>query len=281
MKIKFKFISSFTFFFIHFCIYSEHNRIISLAPNLTELVYALGLQNELVGNTKQCDYPKESLSKIKIGDYINPNLEKIFQLKPTIVLATIGNPENFLEKISSNDIRIFRFNPHTSTELMGNILDLSKQIGATSKGKYLINKIESSLNNLKKSSKEKHNKKYLFLLQLNPIYSITEKTWIGELFKMGGFINIVPNTLSEYPIVPAEIIAINKPDIIFTGNIIGLTQEQSQNYYKKEFDLIFGDSFTQNIEFIILPKDIFVRAGPRIIEAAEYLAKLNIETNKK
>ena len=101
------------FFLLLICIFSLTNvyanlssvheeRIVTLAPSLTEIVYALGLGKELVGDTLQCDYPLPAKKISKVGDYINPNIEKILQQKPTIVLATIGNPISILNKLEIN-----------------------------------------------------------------------------------------------------------------------------------------------------------------------------------
>ena len=254
----------------------KQNRIISLAPNITEVIYALGLGNQLIANTQLCDYPKDSTSKPKIGNFINPNIEKMIQLQPTLVVATVGTPLSILERINSLGIPVFRYNPHTLKDIEDQILELSKKLDAEKNGLELVNKIELSIFNLKKSTIKNQNKKYLFLIQLNPIYSLTNKTWIGELFNFSGFKNIIPDKLGEFPIIDKELILKEKPKIVFTSGLFNKTEEESRLYFQKEFYNNFGPEFTKNIRFVFLPKDIFVRSGPRVIDAANYLSKMNL-----
>ena len=82
-------------------------RIVSLAPNITEILFALGLGDQVVGVTRYCDYPAAALQKDKVGGLIDPNIERIGALKPDLVIAFRGNPWNVIQKLQSLRLRVF------------------------------------------------------------------------------------------------------------------------------------------------------------------------------
>ncbi len=91
-------------------------RIISLAPNITEILFALGLGDKVVGVTRFCDYPPQAAEKEKVGGMVDPNLERIQALKPDLIIAFRGNPMNLLTKIRNLHFPVFVLDTGTSLE---------------------------------------------------------------------------------------------------------------------------------------------------------------------
>jgi iron complex transport system substrate-binding protein len=241
-------------------------RVVSLAPNLTEIVYALGQGPSLVGDTRQCDYPAAAKSVPKIGDYINPNIEKIISLKPNVVLATEGNPYSTIETLKKFKINSVVIHPQKISEIPAAITAVAQALNATEQGNQLSKKLELAIEEYSKT-KNRH-KTFLVVLNAEPIYSVGPNTWVSDLFTQGGFQNIIKDDLISYPVVSREFLTKNKPDIIF---VLHNEKEAVENIYKKEFSSIYKNG---DFKLVFLNHDIFVRAGPRVMEAMDILKAL-------
>jgi len=261
----------FLYTFINTQIFAQSNneKIISLAPSLTEFVYEFKLEKRLVGVTNQCDYPNNVNAKIKIGDYINPNIESIIKSEAKIILASEGNPRDILEKLKQNSFKVFEFNLHNIDNLSIEVTKLAKFLQVENEAILFNAKLEKLLTNLK-NKKNISNNKYFMALQFDPLYSLTSETWLGDLFSKAGFKNIVPNNKIKYPQIAQEFLLLNKPHIIFSDPMSIKNEEE----LKKQINQIFGVSIAKDIKKIILPKDILMRPGPRIIEGIKYLLTL-------
>lgn len=252
-------------------IYGLNNKkIVSLAPNLTEIVYALGLGNNLVGNTVLCDYPEEAKKKFKIGNYNYPNIEKIIASGANVVLATDGNPFDKLMILKSYGIEVFQVKIRSIYDLPNEIKKISILLNAEKNGITLAENIEKSLKLL---AKKNYNKSYLFILQFNPIYSLSENTWIGEIFSISGLKNIIKKNIINYPVVSEEFLMKNKPDMIFINVNEENNKEIILSLYREKLRSIYGNNLNK-INLILIPKDIMVRPGPRIIEGINFIERL-------
>ena len=255
---------------------SNDLRLVSLAPNLTEIIYALGLGKNLVGDTIQCDYPAEAKKINKVGDYINPNLEQILSLKPNIVLATMGNPKALLNKLELFGIQVVEVEDSKSLAQLPLMIEgIASKLHAGNQGKNLSKRISNSLFIL--SQHKENGKKFLFVLQHNPLYSLSDNTWIGNLFSLAGYTNVVGKSRINYPIVSQEYLILNTPEYIFTSANSHLTLEENKKIEVMELNKIFLPEQVKNMKIIFLPKDIFVRPGPRVVDAIDFLmgSKIN------
>ncbi len=263
----------FILFFINISVFANELRIVSLAPNLTEIVYSLGLGKNLVGNTSQCNYPESAKNIYKVGDYINPNIERILFTKPNVVLATEGNPQSILNKLKLQGIKVIETNPKTAEELPISIEKISFELGVNVQGEQISKKIAHEIKLLKNNKKS--NKKFLLLLQFDPIYSVSDKTWLGNLFTLGGYVNVIGSSRISYPIVSKEYLIKHKPDIIFAGREEQVSAEDEKRIQLYKLEKIFGKEEVKKIILITLPKDILVRPGPRIIEGMHFIESLS------
>jgi len=261
------------FIFVEMIFSKSDYKIVSLAPNLTEIVYALGLGDNLVGNTFLCDYPEEAKKIEKIGNFNAPNIEKIISLKTNIILATEGNPKDKLNTINNLGIKVIYFKADSIHDLAAEIIKLGSYLEKKEKANFISESILKSYNNLKSS---KNNLSFLFALQFNPVYSFSDNTWLGDLFKQAGFKNIVGSSLIKYPKITNEFLINHKPKIILAGTLDGKNYQESLNIQKINIENIFGEK-AKSIKLIIVPKDILVRPGPRIVEGIKFLESLKIE----
>lgn len=231
----------------------DHLRIVSLAPNLTEMVYALDLGPDLVGDTKQCNYPEQAKKVEKIGDYNHPSLEKILQLKPDVVLATEGNSRVTVDLLKQLHIKVIETNPHNMRELIDSIRKIGLELNSEKKGNQIAARIQSQINVMENHPVQ--NQTFLFVIQLDPIYSANDQTWIGSLFQTKGLKNVIGQSKIKYPVVSQEYLLLHKPDVIFAT----------------EFDPRLKQLGNR---VVLLPKDIFFRPGPRVWDALRFLEKI-------
>src|SRR6185436_5236709 len=114
------------------------DRIVSLAPNLTEIVYAVGAGDQLVGDTEYCDYPSQAKTVAKIGDTMHPSVERIIALKPQIVLvSTASQLEAFTKQLDQQNIAVYVTNPGSLDEIFHSITVLGELFGHSEQARIL------------------------------------------------------------------------------------------------------------------------------------------------
>jgi iron complex transport system substrate-binding protein len=189
-------------------------RIVSLAPSLTEIVYALGLQDRLVGDTDFCDYPADAKTKTKVGGAINPSLEQIAALHPDLVLVTKGL--NRLETVHSLDtlgIPSYATDPHTVDQIISSSKTLAEVLGAPEAGAAIANDMQHRLADLQQRIGALPAKRVLFAVWTEPLISIGKDTFIADALRRAGAISIVDSS-QDWPQVNLEEVARLQPDFL-------------------------------------------------------------------
>ena len=123
-------------------------RIVSLTPGNTEILFALGLDKEIVGVTTYCNYPLQAISKEKIGDFSNPNVEKIIALKPTLILSTDFEQANVSKKLRSFNLNVYDVNPRNLLELYNAIITVGELTGKSKEARALADSIKSKIDSI-------------------------------------------------------------------------------------------------------------------------------------
>ena len=246
-------------------------RIITLAPSMTEIVFAAGLGDNIVGVTSYCDYPEEALSKPKIGGMTNPSLEAVVSLKPDIVLMTTdGNPKEFEQRLHSMNIRTYVFRARTIAQLPDGIRKLGQELEEEGKFNALALEIENAMNTFN-GQKQRGNKKVLFMIWPEPLMVAGPGTAIHDAINLLGATNIAEDARIQYPKYSIEEIVRRSPDIIFIGKASGMDMQKTSAGLLKRISYI--PAVKNNKIFFV--GDGLYRLGPRIIpgikELAEYL----------
>lgn len=282
------------FYFIFFlslfpASYAESfERIISLAPGMTEILFAAGMEDKIVGVTSFCDYPEEAKTKPKIGGMSNPSLEAIVLLKPDIVVMTTdGNPKVFQQRLGSMDIKTFVFKALTLAELPDGIRDMGIALGEKEKFDNLALKIEQSINRFRVKSQgsgtrdkvqddinssliprpSSLRKKVLFIIWPGPLIAAGPGTAIDDAINLLGGINIAGDAKSRYPKYSLEEIFHRSPDIIFIGKGHSNMKKISSSFLKR----LSHVPAVRN-EKVFYVSDSLYRLGPRVVDGIEELA---------
>jgi len=249
-------------------VYAEPpKRIISLAPNMTEILFAMGLGDRIVGITNFCDYPEEAKKKQKIGGMSNPSLEAVVSLKPDIVVMTTdGNPKEFEERLHSLKIRTYVFKARRLLELPGGIRDLGTPLGVKNKADELAKEIEVKINKLAVGKNSKL-RKILFIVWPEPLIVAGPGTAIDDAITVLGYENIASKAKASYPKYSIEEIIRQSPDVIFIGRGHANMKEVSKELLKR---LAIVPAVKNGSVFYV--SDSLYRLGPRVIKGIEEIA---------
>ena len=234
-------------------------RIISIAPSITETIYAIGADSLLIGVSNYCNYPDDTKNKTKVGGLIDPNIEIIASLNPDIVLMTVeGNSKTTHAALQNAGLNVFTVNPRNIDGIMKMIFLFGDLTNKSESAKKLIQKIDSA----RKSIPGKEERiKSLILFSINPFISVNKTTYISEITDLCGYENIYANEKLPYPNINPEDISLKSPDCII------LTSEIAVNDFRETLVKYFSISKAiKNNNIIILNADIISRPGPRIID---------------
>ena len=203
-------------FILIFCInlWGEQ-RIVTLSPSINEIVYALGEGQNVVANTKHCDFPEESRNVAKIGGYNDISLEKVLEVKPTIVIGQ-DYDEKLIQNLKALNIKVLSYKTNTIENIRNTVLELGSLFKKEDKAKEIISNIDNSLSTLKSITE---NKKILIVISpknnlSNQIYVTGNFIYFEDIIKASGNKNAYNSTNSTQPVVNTEKIINMNPDII-------------------------------------------------------------------
>lgn len=192
-----------------------NERIITLAPSINEIVFALDLEDKIVANTEFCDYPQSSQKKEKIGNFASISLEKIIKLKPTVVIGQNYN-KRLITKLNNLGIKTLDYKTNSIEDIKNTIADLGKYFYKEKKATKLIKKIDDELNSLKNIVQDK---KVLIVIgaskRLNSqIYITGNHLYFEDIIKTSKNKNAFYSKNISQPIINLEKVISLNPDII-------------------------------------------------------------------
>jgi len=249
-------------------------RIISLAPNITEILFAMDMGDEIVGVTSFCDYPDEAKRKTKVGGISNPSLEAVVSLRPDIVVMTTdGNPKEFEERLHSLEIKTYVFRARKLSELPDGIREMGAALGVKQKADALATKIESTINGFTVTHQpspvthHRSREKVLFIIWPEPLIVAGPATEIDDAITLLGGDNIASKARTSYPGYSVEEIIRQSPDVIFIGKGHKDMKEMSGGLLKK----IASVPAVKNGHVFFLSDSLY-RLGPRVVSGIEEMA---------
>ena len=253
---------------------SPPKRIVSLAPSMTEILYALGLGDNIVGVTTFCDYPEEAKKKPKIGGMSNPSLEAVISLKPDIVvLTTDGNPKEFEERLVSLKIKTFVFQARRLSGLPQGIRELGRALGIKERADKLAQEIEDGTEKEKKSSLSSRpssiKRKVLFIVWPEPLIVAGPGTVIDDAVTLLGHENIAATATTNYPKYSLEEVIRRAPDVLFIGKSMGNDMRPVSQGLLKRLSTVPA---VKNGKVFFVSDKLF-RLGPRVVKGIEELAE--------
>ena len=247
------------------------SRIVSLAPSLTETVYALGVEDRLVGDTDYCDYPPDAQKKPKVGGVIDPNLEEIAALRPDLVLVTKG--ANRLETVRALDsfgIPTYATDPHKVDEIITSMEKLADVLNVPAAGKALAEDLQRRLTILQTKLRALPPRRVLFVVWTEPLISVGKDTFIADALHKAGAVSIVDST-QDWPQISMEEVARLQPEyLIFAASHPDAAVRDYDSLANLAGWRILNA--VRNRHYAVI-SDAVIRPAPRIVSAIEDLAR--------
>jgi iron complex transport system substrate-binding protein len=245
------------------------DRVISLAPNLTEIIFAVGAGNRLVGNTTYCDYPAEAKTVEKVGDTQHPNLERIIALKPQVVLvSTASQLEVFTEQLRSHNIAVFITDPHDLEGVFRSIELVGEIVGHVDQARALVSTLRARALAVDSALKQSPRVRVFYQLSAEPLYTAGHDSFVTDLLKRAGADSVTANVPGAWPKYSAESALAAKPDAIIlpTGGSMGEGNATVASALANSPAAKSGRVYKIN-------DDHLVRPGPRAVDGLEEMAR--------
>jgi iron complex transport system substrate-binding protein len=239
-------------------------------PSITETLYALGLSEEVVGVTQNCNYPPEAKLKEKIGRE-TVNLEKVISLKPDLILMLEDAQKKDIEKLKRFGLPIFTVNPHTVAEVLDSIAEIGRVTGATIEARRLVAGMKKRIDHVKepRSLFDLWRPKPLVFMVVGwePLISAGPGTFINDVIRLAGGKNLAGKAGSPYPQYDfEELLNRDPPYIIIPEGLISMDEVKKSDRWRQL-------SAVKNGRILFVDPDILFRPGPRVVLAIEVIAE--------
>jgi iron complex transport system substrate-binding protein len=250
-------------------------RIVSVAPQHTETLFALGLGERIVGVTAYCNYPEEAQTREKVGGFSDPNLERIVSLKPGLVVATADQHQDIIQGLNNVGVPVLAFSPHSIEEIIHTIAVIGQATGNTEAATALNNRIQQRIDAViakVKDIPEEQRPRVYYELWYEPLMSVGPNTLISDLIKTAGGISITSDAMEDYPTFSEEILLSRDPQVMLHtyghGDQMVPTAEQIAS--RPGWERL---SFVKAGRIYALNADLLERSGPRVVDALELIAE--------
>lgn len=239
-------------------------RYISLAPSTTEILFALGLDQEIVGVSTYCNYPGQVKNITKIGDFSSPNIEKIVSLKPDYIFCTGLEQAPVIAQLRELNFKVYVADPSTFQELFKSIKDIGELTGKVDNAAFLVEEMKSQIDKITSEVKNiPEDKKVKVFIEIwhEPLMTAGKGSFVDELITLAGGINIAHETVRPYSnYSPEKVISFNPQCIIMAY----MDKEPPLKLIKQRFGWDKIDAVKTQRVFNDISPDILLRPGPRI-----------------
>lgn len=242
-------------------------RIITLAPNLTEIVYAIGAGNRLVGNTTFCDYPPEAKQVAKVGDTLQPNIERIIALNPDVILiSTASQLETFTKQLDERRIAVFITDPHDLEGVFRSIKTLGDILGEQEQAEKLVNGLRARVAAVEDAVKRATPMTVFYQVSPSPLWTAGRKSWITDLIRRAGGKSVTAEVEGEWMRYSEEAALASRPEAIIMATGGGDKMEVAAALQKSPAVI--------NKRVYGINGDFLSRPGPRLVDGLEQIARV-------
>lgn len=275
----------------------QPKKIVSLSPSCTEILFAVGAGENVVGVTDHCNFPPELDAKIeaeeiaKVGGYWDPSVEAITSLKPDLVLVSTAKCSVKTNECKTNcsrrceitvqvaaqlrslGLNVLTLSPHSMNDVLNDILLVGRATGNTAEANSLVDNLRERIDAVvAQSDVSSHRPKVYFEVWNDPYISVSSRTWIGNLIKLAGGTNIFGEAISEWPMIRPEEIIQHDPDILVFPVIPDVPRFWGSFEDVKKRRGWENITAVRNDHLYEVPRDCISRPGPRLLESLEMLA---------
>jgi iron complex transport system substrate-binding protein len=246
------------------------NRIVSLAPSVTEILFAIGVSERIIGVTQFCDYPPEAKAKPKVGAS-QPNIESLLALNPDLVIA----PRAFirpdvLDKLDQLKITVYILDAKTIEDILSHIQTLGRMLDRSAAADELATSMRRRITDVKTRTQALTHRRILYVLNSDPLVTVGPGSFIHQLIEMAGGTNVGAAMQTPYPRLSLEEALRQDPEIIVfpVGTTEGIPETEQQRWQRWPTMSAVKQGRFYRISSVLLD-----RPGPRIVEGLEALAR--------
>jgi iron complex transport system substrate-binding protein len=246
-------------------------RIVSLAPSITEMLFAMEAGEQLVGVTDFCDYPPEALKKPKVG-YSNPNLETLVALQPDLIIA----PNDFLKpdvivKLEQLKIPVFILADQNVEGIFVHIQTLGRIVGHSSKADTVAMQLRQQVSVIQQRIKGMAPVRMLYVLNSQPLITVGPGSFIDQVIRMAGGGNVAAKSATPYPRLSMEAVLQEDPEVLVfpVGKAEGISESEQQTWRQW-----FTMTAVKQGRLHQISADWLNRPGPRIARGLAALAEI-------
>jgi len=237
-------------------------RIVSLAPNVTEILFEIGLGNQVVGVTDKCDYPEKAKNITEIGSYYRPSIEKILMLEPTHVLGMReGYTKRLKYKLDKLGIQNFFFEVDEYRDIVRMIGEIGKIF------KKSTENIQSRIETHFDPGEKNYVGDVVFLINAKPAYAVGGGNFVNDILKCANLVNALSDSKNDFPQINYEKIFQIKPDYIILAKRHGSSRADDFFYNKIK-------RLGEKTKILEVKPDTFLRPSYRIVDACKNLKQL-------
>jgi iron complex transport system substrate-binding protein len=256
----------------HVAVPDKPQRVVSLAPSITEIVFALDQGHRLQGVTTYSDFPPEAVKLPKVGSYVHLDLEKIVALKPDLCIAIKdGNPRVIAQRLESLKIPVYAVDPNNLDTIMKTVLEIGTLLNAKGRANQLVQNMDLRIQKVKSLvAKTTHRPRVFLQIGVSPIVSAGTHTFIHELIVIAGGTNLSAGPI-PYPRFSREKVLALSPEIII---ITSMARSAVFEKVKAEWEKWPNMPAVRNQRIYVEDSNFFDRPTPRLVDGLELLIRL-------
>ena len=250
----------------------DPQRVISLAPSITEIIYALEQENRLKGVTRHSDFPIQATKLPKIGSYVRLDLERIVALNPDLCIAIKdGNPKEVIDRLESLKIPVYVVNPRNLNTVLETIIEIVNILNADDKAETLLTNLRNRIQRVKSLiSQDTYRPGVFFQIGISPIVSVGTDTFLHELIVLAGGKNLADGK-TPYPRFSREQVLALAPEIFI---VTSMARQAVFEQVKAEWRRWPSMPAVRNERIFLVDSNLFDRPSPRLVDGLELLIKL-------
>jgi iron complex transport system substrate-binding protein len=251
---------------------ADPQRIISLAPSITEIIYALGQGNRLKAVTRYSDFPVDATKLPKIGSYVRIDLERVVALNPDLCIATKdGNPKEVIDRLESLKIPVYVVNPRNLDTMLGTILEIGEILNVGDNAETLVASLQNRIQRVKSMVAQTNRRpRVFFQIGISPIVSVGTDTFLHELIVLAGGENLAEGKI-PYPRFSKEQVLALAPEIFI---ITSMARQAVFEHVKAEWRHWPNMPAVRDERIFLVDSNLFDRPSPRLVDGLEILTNL-------
>ena len=249
------------------------DRIVSMAPSLTDILFALGLDKEIVGVTLFSDYPPAATEKPKVGGFWQPNIEAVVAARPNLVMTLgFGQQKNLAERLKRIGYNTLAVNIETVSDLFSVIGQIAAATGRQRQADELVGSIKAKLNAISALVGALPKVRVLWVIQRVPLRVAGRDTFVNEIIELAGGENAIGQTVHKYPPIGAEQVIACGADVIIEPEMGQENLDAQRNAALRHWSKFRNLPAVTNNRIYVLG-DTVSRLGPRLYEGTETIAR--------